>query len=89
MSSPFHKWTFFYSNFWSLQGFSQLNLTPFEAGRVLTQAAHRLGIPQIPDEYLKEGRLGEILIPDDYKPLPNVSRANYTFDWLVYPGYLG
>ena len=82
MSSLFHKWTFFYSNFWSSP------LTPFKAGRVLTQAAHCLGIPQIPDEYLKEGQLGEILIPDDYKPLQNVSRANYTFDWFVYPGYL-
>ena len=61
-----------------LQGFSQLNLTPFEAGRVLAQAAHHLGLPQIPDEYLKEGHLGEILIPEDYKPLQNVSKANYT-----------
>ena len=61
------------------QGFSQLNLTPFEAGRVLAQAAHHLGIPQIPDEYLKEGRLGEILIPDDYKPLQNVSSFAFTF----------
>ena len=61
------------------QGFSQLNLTPFEEGRVLAQAAHRLGIPQIPDEYLKEGCLGEILIPDDYKPLQNVSKLLFTF----------
>ena len=68
------------------QGFSQLNLTPFEAGRVLAQAAHRLGIPQIPDEYLKEGRLGEILIPDDYKPLQNVS--NFAFTFLGFQNHL-
>ena len=45
----------------------------------LAQAAHRLGIPQIPDEYLKEGRLAEILIPDDYRPLQNVSNFSFTF----------
>ena len=47
-----------------------------------------LGLPQIPDEYLKEGHLGKILIPDDYKPLQNVSRANYTSHWFVYPEHL-
>ena len=56
-----------------LQGFSQLNLTPFEADKVLAQAAHRLGIKEIPDKYLQEGSLSEILIPEDYRPLQNVS----------------
>ena len=48
-------------------------MTPFEAGCILAQAAHRLGIEEIPDHYLQEGRLGEILLPEDYVPLKNVS----------------
>ena len=48
-------------------------MTPFEAGRVLAQAAHQLGIDKILDHYLQEGKLGDILLPEDYVPLKNVS----------------
>ena len=48
-------------------------MTPFEAGRVLAQAAQRLGWEEIPDHYLTEGKLGDILLPEDYVPLKNVS----------------
>ena len=44
-------------------------MTPFEAGHVLAQAAYHLGIEEIPDYYLQEGRLREILLPEDYVPL--------------------
>ena len=57
-----------------------MNLTPFEAGKVLAKAAHRLGIEEIPNEYLQEGRLAEILILEDYQPIQNVS---YHFTLLV------
>ena len=60
-------------DFYTFKGFSQLNMSPFEAGQVLARAARRLDIEQIPDEYLKQGRLGEILLPEDYQPIQNVS----------------
>ena len=60
-------------DFYTFKGFSQLNMSPFEAGQVLAQAARRLDIEQIPDEYLKQGHLGEILLPEDYQPIQNVS----------------
>ena len=52
-----------------------MNLTPFEAGKVLAKAAHRLGTEEIPNEYLREGHLSEILTPDDYQPIQNVSNS--------------
>ena len=48
-------------------------MTPFEAGWVLAQAAHRLGWEEIPDHHLAEGKLGDILLPEDYVPLKNAS----------------
>ena len=60
-------------DFYTFKGFSQLNMSPFEAGQVLARAARRLDIEQIPDEYLKQGCLGEILLPEDYQPIQNVS----------------
>ena len=48
-------------------------MSPLEAGQVLARATRRLDIEQIPDEYLKQGRLGEILLPEDYQPIQNVS----------------
>ena len=74
MPSCFDKWNLEFV----LKGFSQLNMTAFEAGRVLAKAARHLGLKEIPDEYLKEGRLGEILIPDDYKPIEDVSFKTFT-----------
>ena len=53
-------------------------MTPFEAGHVLAQAAYHLGIEEIPDYYLQEGRLREILLLEDYVPLKNVSTNLFT-----------
>ena len=58
----------------------------FEAGHVLAQAAHYLGWNEIPNKYLQESHLWEILKPEEDIPLKNVS-TNLTTTCDPVPGF--
>ena len=65
----------FYNQVFLFQGFSQLELTPLEAIGVVQRCSHRLGT-NITAQDMQKGKLKELLQPEDYKPLKNVSEPN-------------
>ena len=62
-----------YSNYIFFLGLQPTEPYSIWGWKVLAKAAHHLGLEEISTKYLQEGRLAEILIPEDYQPIQNVS----------------